>query len=672
MKKLFTLILFFIGFATFSQTDDNPILVNPTVEKVSDTEYDLIFNITIAEDWHLYSQYNPEDASLPMSITPSEGQLLESGEAKITPAKGESGYTLSGKAKESETETEFSEIWGKDEIFFVEEATLVQRITVTDASLTQITLNLDAQVCKEYCLPFDEDFTFSLTGETVDQTVTEVSDKSKTLSQSLKLDLKNTILLKNSTDNDGDEKDSSLLNIFLLGFVGGLLAFLTPCVFPMVPLTVSFFTKKTEQKGKGLGSALLYGFFIILIYGLLSIPFHYLDTLDPEILNNISTNVWLNVFFFAVLIFFAGSFFGLYEIALPSSWSNKADSASSIGGIIGIFFMALTLAIVSFSCTGPILGSLLAGSLTSSGGAMQLTAGMTGFGVALALPFALFAMFPSWLNSLPKSGGWLNTVKVILGFLELAFAFKFLSNADLVGHWDLLKREIFIGIWTLLALLMALYLFGFIGKKYGKISLFRVLLGICSLGLAVYLAPGVMEKPAEKFWSQSKLLSGFAPPQFHSIYQQDNKCPLNLNCFKDFNEGVAYAKSVNKPILLDFTGWACVNCRKMEENIWSQPDVYSVLSNDYVLISLYVDDNERMLPEEEQFDYIKPNGKIKRIRTYGDKWATLQIANFKTASQPFYVSLSPSLEILNTPEQYTDKDTYLKWLKSGLDRFKND
>ncbi|CAM1359925.1 conserved membrane hypothetical protein [Tenacibaculum litopenaei] len=653
MKKLFTLILFFIGFVTFSQTDDNPLLVTPIVEKVSDTEYDLIFEIVIAEDWHLYSQYNPEDASLPMTITPAEGQT---------------GYTLSGKAKESETETEFSEIWGKDEIFFVEEARLVQRITVSDPSLTQITLNLDAQVCKEYCLPFDEDFTFSLTGEEVAQTVAQVDEHSEKLSEDLKLDLKNTIMLQSTTNKETDKEDSSLLNIFLLGFVGGLLAFLTPCVFPMVPLTVSFFTKRTEQKGKGIGSAVLYGFFIVLIYGLLSVPFHYLDTLDPEILNNISTNIWLNLFFFVVLIFFAGSFFGLYEIALPSSWSSKADSASGIGGVLGIFFMALTLAIVSFSCTGPILGSLLAGSLSSNGGAMQLTAGMTGFGAALALPFALFALFPKWLKTLPKSGSWLNTVKVVLGFLELAFAFKFLSNADLVGHWNLLKREVFIGIWALLAFLMALYLFGFIGKKYGKISMFRILLGVLALGVAVYLAPGVLEKPS---WNQSKLLSGFAPPQFHSIYKKgDSQCPLNLNCFKDWDEGVAYAKSVNKPILLDFTGWACVNCRKMEENIWSQPEVYEVLNNDYVLISLYVDDHQRMLPEDEQFDYIKPNGKIKRIRTYGDKWATLQIANFKTASQPFYVSLSPDLEVLNRPEQYTDKDSYYKWLKDGLDRYK--
>ncbi|AZJ32724.1 thiol:disulfide interchange protein DsbD [Tenacibaculum mesophilum] len=651
MKKFFTLFLLFIGLAVYSQSDDNPVVVTPKVEKISDTEYDLIFDVLIAEDWHLYSQYNPEDASLPMTIAPAEGQ---------------SGYTLNGKAKESETETQFSEIWGKDEIFFVDEGKLIQRITVSDSTLTKVTLNLDAQVCKEYCLPFDEDFTFSLTGEKVTQTVAEVDDKSKELSQTLNLDLKNTILLKSSTDtNTGEEEeDNSLLNIFLLGFVGGLLAFLTPCVFPMVPLTVSFFTKRTEKRGKGVGSAILYGFFIVLIYGLISLPFHFLDTLDPEILNSISTNIWLNLFFFVILIFFAGSFFGFYELTLPSSWSNKADSASNVGGVLGVFFMALTLAIVSFSCTGPILGSLLAGSL--SGGAMQLSVGMVGFGLALALPFALFAMFPNWLNTLPKSGGWLNTVKVVLGFIELAFAFKFLSNADLVGHWGILKREIFIGIWALIAFLLALYLFGFIGKRYGKMTLFRVLVGIGALALAVYLAPGVMENPS---WSQNKLLSGFAPPKFHSIYKKDNQCPLNLNCFKDFDEGIAYAKSVNKPVLLDFTGWACVNCRKMEENIWSQPDIYSLINDDYVLISLYVDDHQRMLPEEEQFDFIKSNGKVKRIRTYGDKWATFQSANFKTASQPFYVLMSPELEILNSPQQYTDHGTYYNWLKTGLDRF---
>ena len=331
--------------------------------------------------------------------------------------------------------------------------------------------------------------------------------------------------------------------------------------------------------------------------------------------------------------------------------------------------MALTLAIVSFSCTGPILGSLLAGSLTSDGGATQLTAGMTGFGLALALPFALFALFPSWLNSLPKSGGWLNTTKVILGFLELALAFKFLSNADLVAHWDLLKREVFIGIWIIIFIGLALYLFAKIKFPHDapikKLSFSRISFGVLVFAFTFYIAPGVLKNPT---WNLS-LLSGFPPPQFYSIYEQETDCPLDLNCYKDFDEGLATAKVLNKPILLDFTGWACVNCRKMEENIWSEPDIYQILKDDYILISLYVDDNEKELPKNQQFDFLKANGKIKNIRTVGDKWSTFQVINFKNTSQPYYVLLSPNLEILNKAEQYTDRNTYYNWLKEGLKKF---
>jgi thiol:disulfide interchange protein DsbD len=437
----------------------------------------------------------------------------------------------------------------------------------------------------------------------------------------------------------------------------------------MIPLTVSFFTKQSENKKKGVFNAILYGFFIVLIYILLSLPFHFLDNLDPEILNTISTNVWLNIFFFAVLVFFAFSFFGFYEITLPSSWGNKMDSASSVGGLVGIFFMALTLAIVSFSCTGPILGSLLAGSLTSDGGAMQLTAGMTGFGLALALPFALFALFPSWLNSLPKSGGWLNTTKVILGFLELALAFKFLSNADLVAHWDILKREVFIGIWIVIFIGLALYIFAKIKFPHDspikKLSFSRISFGVLIISFIIYISPGVMKNPT---WNLS-LLSGFPPPQFYSIYEQETDCPLGLNCYDDFEEGLAAAKESNKPILLDFTGWACVNCRKMEENVWSEPDIYQTLKKDYILISLYVDDNEKELPKDQQFDFLKKNGKVKKIETVGDKWSTFQVINFKNASQPFYVLLSPDLEILNSAQQYTDRDAYYSWLQEGLQNF---
>ena len=659
MKRFFTFLLLFIGITTIGYSqDENPIEVETSVNKISDDEYDLIFNLYIDEDWHLYSQYNPEDASLPMTLKPSEG---------------ESGYTIVGKAVESDTHQEFSEIWGVEEIFFSEEATLTQRIKLSPAGarsrkIRQVSINIEAQVCKEFCLPYDGDFTFALDNGDVVETVAEVDANSEALTKALKLDLKNPEILEGKGVQK-EEKTTSLMQIFFLGFAGGLLAFLTPCVFPLVPLTVSFFTKQSDKKSTGIRNSILYGIFIILIYVLISTPFHFLESLDPEILNKISTNIWLNLFFFTVLIFFAGSFFGFYSITLPSSWGNKMDSASGVGGIVGIFFMALTLAIVSFSCTGPILGSLLAGSLTSTGGPMQLTMGMAGFGAALALPFAFFALFPSLLKSLPRSGYWLGMVTALLGFIELALAFKFLSNADLVGHWGLLKREIFIGIWALIALLAALFMFGIIKLPISRgkgVNFIRIMIGVLVLGIAVYLAPGVLQKQP---WSINAL-SGFAPPQFHSIYQQENSsCPLALDCFKDFDEGVAYAKSVNKPILLDFTGWACVNCRKMEENVWSDLNIYGTLKKDYVLISLYVDDNERELPADQQFDYVKPSGKIKKITTYGEKWATMQTLNFKNASQPFYVLMDSDLKILNKPEQYTDVTSYYRWLKGGLEEF---
>ena len=655
MKKFISILLLFFAINFQAQTEDEPILWNTSVEKISDTEYNLIISAKILDQWHLYSQYNPDDASLPLVLF----------------AEDTTDFKLVGKAKESETHKEYSETWEKEEVFFKDKAIITQRIELIGAEASTVKLNITGQVCKEVCLQVNETFTFSLDGATLKKEVVVVDDISKTLTNDLKLNLKNTSLLKGST-GDNSENGSGLFNIFFLGFVGGLLALLTPCVFPMIPLTVSFFTKQSQNKTKGIMNAVLYGVFIVAIYILLSIPFHFLDNLDPEILNTISTNVWLNIFFFAILVFFAGSFFGYYEITLPSSWGNKMDSASGTGGIIGIFFMALTLAIVSFSCTGPILGSLLAGSLTSDGGAFQLTAGMSGFGLALALPFALFALFPSWLNSLPKSGGWLNTTKVVLGFLELALAFKFLSNADLVSHWDFLKREVFIGIWIVIFVGLALYLFGKIKFPHDspikKLSFSRTSFGVLIIAFVIYLAPGVLKNPT---WNQN-LLSGFPPPQFYSIYDQESDCPLGLNCYKDFEEGLVAAKTANKPILLDFTGWACVNCRKMEENVWSEPDIYQILKEEYILISLYVDDNEKELPKEQQFDYLRPNGNIKKIKTVGDKWATFQTVNFKTASQPYYVLMSPDLEILNSPLQYTDRDTYYTWLKESLSRFKEE
>ncbi|MDG1194317.1 MAG: cytochrome c biogenesis protein CcdA [Polaribacter sp.] len=652
MKKFITFFILLSSLFLKAQTANEPIKIETSIQKISETEYNLIFTATLFKGWYLYSQYNPDEASLPLEIT-----ILE----------GESGYKLVGKADEQDTFKKYSETWEKEEIVFKDKAIITQRIQLTNKDISEIRLNFFGQVCETACINVDENFTFSLTGNISKEEIS-IDEKSTNLTKKLKLNLKNTSLLKNSTDSD-TESSNGLFSIFLLGFVGGLLALLTPCVFPMIPLTVSFFTKQSINNKKGVFNAILYGIFIVFIYILLSLPFHFLDNLDPEILNTISTNVWLNIFFFVVLVFFAFSFFGFYEITLPSSWGNKMDSASSIGGIIGIFFMALTLAIVSFSCTGPILGSLLASSLTSDGGATQLTAGMTGFGLALALPFALFALFPSWLNSLPKSGGWLNTTKVVLGFLELALAFKFLSNADLVAHWNLLKREVFIAIWIVIFVGLALYLFAKIKFPHDspikKLSFSRISFGILIISFIIYISPGVLKNPT---WNLS-LLSGFPPPQFYSIYEQESDCSLGLNCYKDFDEGIVAAKESNKPILLDFTGWACVNCRKMEENVWSEPDIYEILKDEYILISLYVDDNEKQLPKEQQFDYLKKNGKVKKIKTVGDKWSTFQVINFKNASQPYYVLLSPDLEILNNTQQYTDRDTYYNWLKEGLTTF---
>ena len=653
MKKFITLFIFLTVFFTRAQTENNPIKIETSVNKISETAYDIIFNIKLYEGWYLYSQYNPENASLPLEISIPEDAT---------------GYKLIGNPKEEETFKKYSDVWEVEEVVFKDKAKITQRIQLTNKDITQIKINFFGQVCETACINIDENFIISLSGATITEN-NIVDKKSKLLTQKLKLDLKNNELLKSDAEVRSTSSNG-LSSIFLLGFIGGLLALLTPCVFPMIPLTVSFFTKQTHNKRKGIFRAVLYGFFIVIIYILLSLPFHFLDNLDPEILNTISTNVWLNVFFFSVLVFFAFSFFGFYEITLPSSWGNKMDSASSVGGVLGIFFMALTLAIVSFSCTGPILGSLLASSLTADGGATQLTAGMTGFGLALALPFALFALFPNWLNALPKSGGWMNTTKVVLGFLELALAFKFLSNADLVAHWDLLKREVFIAIWIIISIGLALYLFAKIKFPHDtpikKLSFSRISFGVLVIAFSIYLIPGVLKN---KTWNLS-LVSGFPPPQFYSIYEQETDCPLGLDCYTNFDEGLAKAKAVNKPILLDFTGLACVNCRKMEENVWSELDIFEMLKNDYILISLYVDDNKKELPKNQQFDFLKENGKLKKIKTVGDKWSTFQSINFKNASQPYYVLLSPEIEVLNTTQQYTDKETYYAWLKKGLTNFK--
>jgi len=460
--------------------------------------------------------------------------------------------------------------------------------------------------------------------------------------------------------------DASAWSVFFLGFLGGLIALITPCVFPMIPVTVSFFTKRSKTKKEGIQNGVLYGLSIFLIYILASVPFHIIGNVQPEIFNSISTNATLNIIFFIVFIFFSISFFGYFEITLPSGIANKADAKSGLGSLGGIFFMAITLAIVSFSCTGPILGTLLVGSL--QGGAWALTQGMAGFGLALALPFTLFAIFPGWLQSIPKSGGWLDTVKKILAFVELALAFKFLSNADLVQHWGILKREVFLGIWTLVALGLTAYLFGWLrlphDVKGATIAPTRKVLGVMSFAFAIYVAQGIPVSRA----SSLQLLSGFPPPASYSLYESSNNTTTGLHAqvVNDYPKALEMAKASNKPLLIDFTGWACVNCRKMEENVWVDPAVKSFIEENFILVSLYVDDRAN-LPIEKRFTYTNAAGQSKEIKTQGDLWATFQSENFKQVTQPLYVVLSPDQTLLSNPVGYTPNiQQYLAWLQCSV------
>jgi thiol:disulfide interchange protein DsbD len=483
--------------------------------------------------------------------------------------------------------------------------------------------------------------------------------------------LKSNIDLLHPASQCGDEQaaSQSMLSVFLLGLLGGFIALITPCVFPLIPLTVSFFTKKSESRKQAMAGAGMYGFFILLIYLLLSIPFHVLDTVNPEILNNISTNVWLNLLFFFIFIFFAISFFGFFEITLPSGFASRADAKSGIRSMGGIFFMALTLAIVSFSCTGPILGSLLAGALSNEGGAWQLTAGMGGFGLGLALPFALFALFPNWLQSLPKSGGWLNTVKVVLGFLELALAIKFLSNADLVKQWGLLKREIFIALWVVIGICIVLYLSGVLrfphdGPKTSLSSGRKIFLALF-IAFTLYIAPGVTNTP----YARLALISGFPPPLCYSMYKDPVNCKHDVEPLRDYEAALMLARKEKKPLLIDFTGWACVNCRRMEEQVWTDPDVRRIMLEEFVVVSLYVDDRQS-LPAAAQQTYMTRGGKAKNIITVGDQWSTFQSENFQAVAQPQYAILNHEEKLMSRTRTYTpDPLEFKEWLQCGLNAF---
>ena len=644
----------------------NPVEWSIKQNALSDAEIEVTFTAEIDEGWSIYSQLTPDDGPLPTEFFFDEGTHYE----RV------GGVEESGKKKEG-----IDPVFGVNVIKFSEGPVLFkQKLKVIDAKVP-ITGALSYMVCDDSkCFPEEIPFKvladqkLALLGPETEEAVAMTgSEKNDNFTAIYGFDQPKVDEPMSAECGTQDTiKESSFLNIFFLGFLGGLLALLTPCVFPMIPLTVSFFTKGAEDQSKGIGKAFTYGLFIFLIYLLLSVPFHVMDSVDADILNQISTNVWLNVAFFLIFLFFAFSFFGYYEITLPSSWVNQSSSAENVGGMLGVFFMALTLALVSFSCTGPILGTLLAGALSSSGGAWQLSAGMGGFGLALALPFGLFAAFPSWMNALPKSGGWLNSVKVVLGFIELGLAFKFLSNADLVEHWGVLKIEPFLIIWILVSLGLATYLFGWVKFPHDspikKLGWGRVSLGLVALAFAIYMGFGFRVDKVTGSYQPLTLLSGLAPPVCYSFFNPCD-CPQGLDCYKDYYLGLEQAKKLNKPLLIDFTGYACVNCRKMEEHVWPEKAVYNQIKDDYVLVSLYVDD-KKALPEAEQQTVNKITGGTRKLRNYGHKWANFQ-EYFGANSQPYYVLLTPEGKLLTKPVGYTpDVEEFSSFLECGISTFR--
>ncbi len=695
-QKLIFAILFLFSIAAQAQVF-TPVKWAFEIEKTGTNEYKLRYIAKIDKGWTIYSQYTSDDGPVPTEITYEE----------------KSGIELIGKSIESGAKKE-----GIDPYFDVhvikylsgKSFIIEQKIRVKDAS-KPISGYITYMSCDdEKCLPpTDEDFSFKIP---VEKDSTADKDESATvesteIAEAISEDtpIKDSLLL--TTVNEGsmigakingdkiDQKVASLSSTyekplsecggtkvqkeglfwtFIFGMLGGFIALLTPCVFPMLPITVSFFTKDTKRKGWVNG--LIYGVSIIVIYvliGLLITTF-----VGPEALNRLSTNWIANTLFFLIFVAFALSFFGYYEITLPSSWSTKSDSMADKGGLIGIFFMAFTLALVSFSCTGPIIGTAIVQAATK-GEIFGPFLVMLGFSLGLALPFGLFAAFPAWLNSLPKSGSWMNSVKVVLGFLELALAFKFLSIADMTNGWGILKYELFMAIWVIIFIAMALYLFGLIKFPHDspikKLSKTRLTLASLIVLLVIYLISGFRINERTGDYNALVLMSGLAPPAHYNFfikpvtldasikakYPSFSKCANNIDCFKDYFEGMAYAKENNKPVMLDFTGYGCVNCRKTEEHIWVDERIRTLLNDSIVLISLYVDDDKKL---DEVYTSEHSN---KKIRNVGNKWADFQIVNFQQNSQPLYVMTTNNQEVITKPRPFVEGvDSYLEFLRCSL------
>ena len=630
----------------------DPVRWNTEVVKESDTEYTLVARAIIDQGWHLYSQEIPADGPIPTSFVFPE----------------DASFELLGEITESNGKTEFDPVFEMKIKYFENQAQFRQRIKVQDSETTVIESQVRFMVCDDTrCLPpAYETLTFNLSGQ---------SGNSEQKTEVVKLE----------KVEPGDQKSGKgLWGIFFIAFLSGFAALLTPCVFPMIPMTVSFFTKQSKDRATGIRNAIFYGIAIIVIYVLLGTVVTAFFGADS--LNALATNVWFNLLFFILLVVFACSFLGAFEIVLPSKWATKVDRQADRGGFIGIFFMALALAIVSFSCTGPIVGTLLV-EAAMKGGSGPIV-GMLGFSTAIALPFGVFAAFPGWLNTLPRSGGWLNSVKVVLGFLELALAFKFLSQADLVLQLHLLEREVFIAIWIAIFGVLAFYLFGKIKLPHDSpvdhISVGRLGLGLVALSFTIYMIPGLWGAPLN-------LISAFPPPQEYSESpygvggsRSDNRDsaavselpeggeylpPHDILVFKDYEKGMAYAKEVDKPVMLDFTGYACVNCRKMEQNVWAKEKILKILKNEVVLISHYVDDQRTLKSTEIAESQLYPG---ETIETVGQKWSEFQAVHYNTNTQPFYVLIDHEQQKLIDPVGYTpDVDQYQQWLLTGIEEFEN-
>ncbi|MFV0156371.1 thioredoxin family protein [Empedobacter falsenii] len=688
LKKLWILFLFpiLVNAQLFS-----PAKWSSSVKEVGQNEFEIEVTGKIDKGWHLYSSKHPDGG---IGI-PASAVFKPAANAKLVGGVREIGKRID----------KYSQIFEQDEKYFENQVKFVQKVKVTGDKPVNISYTIEFQMCDaERCLPPDETSgSVKLTPtaqveETkeelkIEETVAEIKDtvvEKEIVQDTIEVDSVAAVpatqdsikKVDESLLADNEKHDNGLIKIFSLGFLGGLAALLMPCIFPMIPLTVSMFTKQSKSKGEGVGKAFIYGLSIIVIYvalGLLATVIF-----GPSVLNEMSTNPWVNLAFFVIFIVFAISFFGAFELTLPSKWVNAADKGADKGGLIGIFFMAFTLALVSFSCTGPIIGSLLV-QATQGGNYYSLIVGMLGFSLALAIPFTLFAMFPGWLNSMPKSGGWLNTIKVSLGFIELAFALKFLSNADLVWQMNWLPREIFLAFWIAIFIFLGLYLLGKfrleLDSPVQTIGVPRMLFALLSITFAIYMIPGLWGGPL-------KLLSGLTPPMTYSEsprgfhegvgggqttakFDDPNMVagPHGIPAFKDFEQGAAYATKVNKPILLDFTGHACANCRKVEERVWSDERVKKMLTEDFVLVSLYVDE-QTPLPENEQVFSKYLNKRV--LKTVGNKWTAFEIEHFNANAQPYYIVVDKDLNRYSKPlEAELDIEVYLKWLQDGIVKYKS-